>query len=400
MRLLFVVQRYGPGVAGGAEQFCREFATRLVARGHQVEVVTSCATNYTDWSNEFPEGTTELDGVVVHRLPVTRPRDNTLFTALYARTVLGAKPVPLFMQREWMRQQGPYVEALPAWIEREAGRFDIAVFFTYLYYTTWAGLPAAAGLVPTVLHPTAHDEPPLYLPVYDTMVRQASAFGFLTEEEGDLVRRRFRLVRPSRVIGIGTDLDIEGDGDRFRRDFGVDDAPYLLYVGRVDPHKGSVELFDHFAAYKQRNPGPLKLVIMGDPVHPLPPHPDVVVTGFVEAQQRLDAMAGALALVHPSYFESFSMVLTEAWALRTPAIVQGRCAVLEGQCRRSGGGVPYVGFAEFEAAVDLLVGDADLRRRLGENGRAYVERRYRWDDVLSRYERFLTGVLRLRAVSM
>ena len=46
------------------------------------------------------------------------------------------------------------------------------------------------------------------------------------------------------------------------------------------------------------------------------------------------------------------MVLTESFAQRRPALVQRRCAVLEGHARRSGGALPYSGFAEFEAAVD------------------------------------------------
>jgi glycosyltransferase involved in cell wall biosynthesis len=63
--------------------------------------------------------------------------------------------------------------------------------------------------------------------------------------------------------------------------------------------------------------------------------------------------------------------------------------VLEGQCRRSGGGLPYRGFAEFEAAVDLLIDDTDLRRRLGTAGRRFVEEQYTWDTVLDRYERLV-----------
>ena len=49
------------------------FATRLAGRGHQVEVVTSCATDAATWSDVLPPGTTVDDGVVVHRLPAARP---------------------------------------------------------------------------------------------------------------------------------------------------------------------------------------------------------------------------------------------------------------------------------------------------------------------------------------
>jgi glycosyltransferase involved in cell wall biosynthesis len=115
----------------------------------------------------------------------------------------------------------------------------------------------------------------------------------------------------------------------------------------------------------------------------------VVVTGFVDEQTKRSAIAGATALVQPSYFESFSMVVTEAWAQSRPVLVQGRCAVLEGHARRSHGGIPYCGFAEFEVAVETLAGSPALATALGEAGRRYVEDHYSWDRVLERYEDLL-----------
>lgn len=396
MRLLFVVQRYGPQVAGGAELCCRHYATRLAGRGHDVEVLTTCALSYVDWANELPAGTERHDGVTVHRLPVLQPRNNVVFGPLNGRVVAGRKPIPLYVQEQWMRAQGPLVADLGPWLADRARDYDTVVFFTYLYYTTWAGLPATAGRVPTVLHPTAHDEPPLYLTLFDMVFRMPHAFGFLTDEEGDLVRRRFRVDRPSAVVGIGVDLDATGDEAAFRQAHDLGDRPYVAYVGRLDPHKGTDELYDYFEAYKRRHRGPLALVVVGEPVKPAPVRDDLVVTGFVDEATKRGAIEGATALVHPSYFESFSMVLTEAWAQRTPALVQGHCEVLAGQARRSGGAVPYQGFAQFEAALDRLLEDDDLRAELGAAGRAYVEEWYRWDRVLDRYE----GLLGLAASSM
>jgi glycosyltransferase involved in cell wall biosynthesis len=121
----------------------------------------------------------------------------------------------------------------------------------------------------------------------------------------------------------------------------------------------------------------------------MPPHPDIFITGFVPEPRKRAAMAGSLALVQPSYFESFSLVLVEAWALAKPALVQGRCEVLDGHARRSGGGIPYRGFAEFESALDWLLADPALAAALGAAGRRYVERRYDWDRIIARYEVFL-----------
>jgi glycosyltransferase involved in cell wall biosynthesis len=288
-----------------------------------------------------------------------------------------------------MKEQGPYLPDLGGWIEQRAESYDATIFFTYLYFTSWAGISAAWRRSPIVFHPTAHDEPPLYLPLFDPIFRMATAFSYFTHEEEALVARRFRVRAPGSVIGIGQEIRSPTDPAEFRAAHSLVDVPYLVYVGRVDPGKGSDELFDYFTTYKSRNPGPLRLVIVGDPVKPLPLHPDVIVTGFVDDGTKDAAMAGAVALVHPSYFESFAMNLTEAWTQGRPALVQGRCAVLAGQARRAGGGIPYRGFAEFEAAVDSLVDEPNLQRRLGERGRSYVEANYEWDVVLDRYEELL-----------
>jgi glycosyltransferase involved in cell wall biosynthesis len=397
VRLLFVVQRYGVEVAAGSETFCRMFAERMAARDHDVHVVTSCALSYVDWVDHYPPGEHDVNGVHVHRLSVGRPREDRLCQPLHDRVINGQKPIPLHLQEAWMQMQGPYLPQLQAWLVDRAAGFDVVVFFTYLYYSTWTGLPAASGVTATVLHPTAHDEPTLYLPIFDFLFRLPHGLGFLSEEEVDLVRRRFNVTRPFTVTGIGVDLEpIDATppdaAEGFRAAHGLGDDPYLLYLGRIDPNKGSLELFDHFVAYKERRPGPLKLVLVGDPARPLPPHEDVVVTGVVSEDDKHAAMAGCTAFVHPSYFESFSIVLCEAWGHRRPAIVQGRCEVLAGLARRSGGGIPYVGFKEFEAAVDLVVGDGQLRQRLGDRGRAFVEDRYRWDVVMDKYERFLASV--------
>lgn len=394
MRLLFVVQRYGHEVAGGAELHCRQFATILAQRGHEVEALTSTAVSYVDWANFYNEGEEWLDGVLVNRLPVAHAREDAVFGPLDRRVPWGVAPSPLYLQEEWMKAQGPLVPGIAPWLHERAHTFDAVIFFTYLYYTTWIGLPAAAGRTATVLHPTAHREPMIELSLYKPMFHLPDAFAFSTDEERDMVVDLFGVTQRSSIIGVGTELDVAGNGQRFRNEHAIGDDPYLLFAGRVDPGKGSDEIYDFFVAYKERRPGQLKLVVVGDPVKPLPPHPDVVVTGFVPDGTKNDAMAGAAALVQPSYFESFSMVLMEAWAHSLPALVQGHCDVLAGHARRSGGGIPYQGYAEFEAAVDMLLESPDLTRQLGRAGRNYVESRYSWDAVMGRYESLLRTVRR------
>lgn len=395
MRLCYVVQRYGSHIAGGAEQFCREMAERMVARGHHIEVVTSCARSYVDWANEFEPGRTTLNGVVVHRLPVARPRDNVTFGDVNRRMVTGLGVRPLAVQREWMRAEGPYIRDLPQWLRANAHRFDLVVCFTYLYWTTYAALDTIAGIVPTVMHPLVHDEPPLRLSLFDAIFRAPDAFALATPEELELIRRRFRFEPDAEVVGIGVELGVH-DPAPFRSAFLPDGAPYLLYVGRVDPMKGAAELLADFLAYKSRNPrDDLRLVFLGEALMEIPKRDDIVVTGFVDYALRDSAIAGCFALAMPSYFESFSMVLTETFAQARPALVQGRCAVLRGHAERSGAAIPYEGFAEFEVALEMLRDAPELADAMGAKGRAYVEREYRWGTVLERYEQLLARTAEL-----
>jgi glycosyltransferase involved in cell wall biosynthesis len=386
VRLLYVVQRYGESIVGGSEAACRAFAEHLVDRGHKVEVLTSCAHTYTDWADHYPAGSSVMNGVSVHRLPVVDVRRPEHFGPLHAWMINGPRQPPAFQESRWAKLMGPDLAGQRRWLARNHDRFDVAIFMTYLYATTTKGLPFLAGRLPTVLQPTAHAEPPMWVRIYDTLFRLPDSFLFFTPEERQVVRDRFAIEPAGEVVGIGVDLDGDADPATFRRRFGIGDRPYLLYLGRIDPSKGSMEAYRFFEAYKQRNPGPLALVLVGETVSELPDHPDVIRTGYLDEGQKRSALVGALALLQPSYFESFSIVLCESWVQRRPALVQAASTVLAGQASRSAGALPYRGFAQFEAAVDLLVGEPGLADALGQRGRRYVEAHYRWDAVLDRFE--------------
>jgi glycosyltransferase involved in cell wall biosynthesis len=98
------------------------------------------------------------------------------------------------------------------------------------------------------------------------------------------------------------------------------------------------------------------------------------------------AIKGSLALVQSSFFESFSIVLCEAWVQKRPALVQGASTVLRGQAMRSNGAIPYEGYAEFEQAVMMLFEDPNLADEMGVSGRSYVEQQYEWGNVVSNVE--------------
>jgi glycosyltransferase involved in cell wall biosynthesis len=80
-------------------------------------------------------------------------------------------------------------------------------------------------------------------------------------------------------------------------------------------------------------------------------------------------------------------------------LVNAYCKVLQGQVRRASGGLYYRSSREFQEALSWMLANDAGRRELGEQGRAYVEREYRWPTVLERVETLLEEVSRRRAAA-
>lgn len=390
MKLLYVVQRYGADIVGGSEAACRSFAEQLAGRGHEVEVLTSCAHSYVTWENHYSPGAETINGVIVNRLPVSSQRIPTKFGPQDQFLMSGRGRPTWFQHRQWAKLMGPDMPDLVPWLIANGPRFDAVIFMTYLYASTTVGLSAVAGRVPVIFQPTAHDEPPMRIPFFHSIFRQPDSFVFFTPEEREVVREKFFLEPTGVVAGMGIELNPRcGSTEEFRKTHGLGDEPYVIYVGRLDPMKGVKELCRFFIEYKKRSHSQIKLVLAGEKLVDLPLTDDIVVTGYLEESDKQAAIKGSMVLVQPSYFESFSIVLCEGWVQGRPALVQRASKVLNGQAMRSNGALPYRGFAEFEASLNYLVDNPAIASELGASGRKYVEENYAWDVVAARFEESL-----------
>lgn len=383
MKILYVVQRYGERIIGGSEAACRAFAEQMADRDHEVEVLTSCAHNYTDWSDEYVPGTEMMGGVKVHRLAAAQERRPEIFGPLHDHLMRNPDGLPYFEQQRWARLMGPDLTGQRSWLAENSTRFDVVIFMTYLYATTTLGLPVVAGRVPTVLQPTAHDEPPAYVPLYQGLFRLPDAFLFFTEEERRVVKSIYGINPVGRVVGIGISQEASpGDPQVARELLSIGETPYLVYVGRLDASKGVAELIRYFVAFKERTGREIRLVLLGAGDLDIPRYDFIESVGFVDEESKRNIIAGAVALVQPSYFESFSIVLCEAWVQARPALVQGKCAVLRGQAVRSSGAIPYEGYAEFETSLEYLLDNPDVADAMGRFGQRYVRDHYEWQSVM------------------
>ncbi len=379
-RVAFVVQRCGREVNGGAESLCLQIAQRI-SRHCQTEVLTTCALDYMTWENSYPEGIEEVGNTLIRRFPVDAPRDVPTFNALSESLHPRRESATLAEQEAWMRAQGPLSSSLLDYLREEAKSYDSFVFFGYLYATSYFGLPIVRDKA--FLAPLAHDEWTIYFNMWDRFFTLPKAFIFNTEAERQLVRQRFpRLSQDGPVIGIGIEPPEHLDSEAFRTRYGIT-APFLLYVGRIDESKGCAAMFDHFVRWKSETGGHHKLVLLGTEVMPIPFHDDIIHLGFVDEQEKWEAMLACDWLIMPSPHESLSIVLLETWRVGRPALVNGACDVLTSHCRESNGGLWYDNFQEWSAALSIV--DEPTRALLGEQGRTYVQNQYSWNRVEAEY---------------
>jgi glycosyltransferase involved in cell wall biosynthesis len=162
-----------------------------------------------------------------------------------------------------------------------------------------------------------------------------------------------------------------------------DDGPYLLAVGDLRPKKNLLRLVEAFRALR-REGLEHRLVLAGVDggegavVRAAANGEPVRLTGYL-SDVRLDAlMRGADALVHPSLYEGFGLVLVEAMARGVPVAAARATALPE----TGGDAAEYfdpLDVGDMAAAIRRVVGDRAHHAELARRGRARAAR-LSWAD--------------------
>ena len=383
MKLAVVVQRYGADINGGAELHARYVAEHL-SQHAEVDVLTTCARDYVTWRDDYPPGTEH--GQWRARAPVSsRPRARSCMRSADGPTACSITQHSHLDELKWLDAEGPKSTraAAASAISADAG-YDYVFFFSYRYYHSYHGAKA----VPIARYPRADggagrsDRPRL---VAAHLPRRARADvqqpGRETAHPGG--------VQQSRRAGRGRrhrfrDSRSQPQAERFRQKYGIT-GRFALYVGRIDQNKGCKELFPFFLQGLPALPKGLQLVLIGKEMLPIPDHPRIRHLGFLDDQDKFDALAAADLLVMPSYYESLSMVALEAWALGKPVLANGRCEVLRGQCIRSQAGLYYETQAEFAETLRAISESRGLNAAFSANGRRFFQQHYAWPVIEQKY---------------
>jgi glycosyltransferase involved in cell wall biosynthesis len=144
------------------------------------------------------------------------------------------------------------------------------------------------------------------------------------------------------------------------------DPPEILYAGRLSAEKGILDLVEAAAG--------LNLVVAGDgPLRDRVP----MAHGFVAPAELAGLYARAAIVACPSHREGFGVSCLEAMAHGRPVVAGGVGGLLDLVVNGETGILVEPGnVPALRAALERLLGDRELRRRMGEAGRRRAEQHF------------------------
>ena len=408
--IAFVVVRYGLNINGGAEYHCRMLAERLT-NDYNVEVLTTCVDNYRTGENLKFKEKEIINKVIVRRFKTnpTHPELENFYKKkakpayklrrfLYKCHFLAIAsyffPVWHFKEKEELEALGSQVFHSPTlfnFIKENKNNYKaiipITIDYSHAYYTT---LYAPEK---TIVIPTMHYHKTAFRSTLTQVFTKAAYIAFNTTAEQKLARKIFGMhMAPHSIVSVGIELSAPSDWAVTQEKYNLPDE-YMLYVGRVDQGKLN-NVYTYFLNYKKVYPNSdLKFVLVGkqysDPFN----HPDIIYTNFVEEQEKTSIIQHAKIVINPSLYESLSLILLEAMALKKAMLVNGNCNVLKEHCHKSNNAaLYYTNEKSFIDKLHMLDSSTNLRLEMGEKGYSYVNSNYDWNIIMNKLKHVIENI--------
>ena len=335
-----------------------EIVKRLVTRGHEVVVVTE---HTVDKVEKF-KCSTERGGLEVWLVP-SRKRSRWTFLTLFSKEVKGIRAA--------IREVKPDV-----------------VFAQWTYHNAYAGLTSG---YPTLV--VAHDSPwrvfkmfrnfqTLIKAIYATLL-VAPRIKHVTAVSPYIVSefKKFRCLRAIDIPVIPNGIEM-GDGyGRVERVEGIGNKT-IICISQKGRLKNSAALFKAWEMLRHKHHD-WRLLVYGQGMP----------QGMV-AKAELDRVLREEVdlLVSPSLEESFGMVFVEAMRFGVPCIGGEKSGAVPWVIGDGGVVCDVTRPEKLAKCIEKVMGDAELRKRLGERGKQKVKEMFDIDKVVDLYEAELKKV--------
>lgn len=209
--------------------------------------------------------------------------------------------------------------------------------------------------------------------------------------------RAYGLKNPVCIIPNGIDIPPESTVSPPWTNQIPNDKKVLLYLGRLHPKKGLVNLLGAWKQLRSTSPAsvePWRLAIAGwsqgghdDELKSLTSdfglNGDVVFLGPLHGHAKAAAYSNSSAVVLPSFSEGLPMAVLEAWSYKKPVLMTPQCNLPEGFAANAAlEAQPNVDSLAKGVALLAEATDAE-RQEMGGNGWRLVNQKFTWSHVTS-----------------
>ena len=369
MRILHVIPAYYPAVRyGGPIRSVHGLAAALVRRGHEVHVYTTSVDGATDL--DVPIGQpVDVEGVLVHYFPVP-----TLRRLCWA-------PALATQLRETIHSfHVVHLHSVWLWPTYAAARIAHRAGVPYL-------LAPRGMLMAGVLRERSPWVKRAWLQLIEKhSLREAAGIHVTAQNEGEELAAQGLARAPIHCVPNGVEhptcpAPLENGP------FADLPRPYALFLSRISWKKGLDRLIRAW-----RHVPDLLLVIAGNDDESYLPElrriaqqegvtDRVRFIGPASDSEKWGLYANAEMFLLPSYSENFGNVVAEAMAMRCPVVITEDVGIAPLVREADAGRVTSGDPLPLAATINALHADPTLRRRLGANGHAAVERLLSWNAV-------------------
>ncbi len=377
MKILNVNMSIDPVLGGGTAERTVQMSRFLASKGHDCTILTLD-------NGVTSERIASLDGVTVVALPCLIERYHVPALSISRVMELVEESDVVHLMSHW-----PLLNALVYWCVRARGKpYVVCPAGSLVNYGRSRWLKKLFNLI-----------------VGRAMVRNASRCIACAPSEianfapFDVRREAFSII----TNGIRLEDYAAQDDEAFRRKTGLADAPFVLFVGRLNSIKGPDLLLRAFCAIRDECPhhlvfagpdggmlGELRAIAASEGLERR-----VHFIGYVEGAEKSWAYHAAEFIAIPTRSEPLSIVLLEAGASGAAVLVTDRCGFND--VEKLGGGVVVPASVEGLKAglLDLIARTRELKP-MGRRLREHVAKVFTWDAVGMKYLDLYASILNAR----
>lgn len=208
-----------------------------------------------------------------------------------------------------------------------------------------------------------------------------------TKEDIHVIFRSRRSNTKIYVVPSAIDLEIY---EQYKNRYKISYDPYFLYIGRLVFYKNVHVLIKGFEEVTRENREAKLIVIGKGPLEQILRNyvrkqrltNRIIITGYIDQEEKLRLLSRCLALVNLSIFEGFGMVLLESWYFEKPVIVSTVPPLTELVNNNMDGILVHPqNIKEIRDAMLNLLEDPAYARSLGLHGLRKVIKHYHPDRI-------------------